>query len=392
MMSRGRVVWLVMKKEFLDLSRDRRTLAVALVLPLVVFPLFFGLGNYFSNPKTNPSPVLLVNRDTGQLGAEIADILARTPGISLHQANVANITAFVSNSTYDVGLLLPPDLSGSVASDAPVNITLVYDQTNGRAATAVAVIGGVVASISQRIVAQRLQSRGLTQSDLTPIGLSVESVRKLSSPSLVYLSVLFPTFLLYFTFLGSFYFIVDDISGEKERRSLEALFTLPPSRSTFFLGKFASAFLLSMLTAALGLVGTQLSLNNLSGPGFSLPPASYPVVFAITMLASLSLTSIGFCASTFAKNVREAQQYLGPIFLLIFIPMFFTFGLPPQQVSHYAALPVVGYVLLMRDVVLGTATPAEAILSVSVNLAVLFFLVWLAVKLLNTESVILRAA
>lgn len=63
------------------------------------------------------------------------------------------------------------------------------------------------------------------------MGLQQKAVSKATNQSLLSISTVFPSFLHYFTFLGAFYFIVDDISGEKERRSLEALFTLPPKRS-----------------------------------------------------------------------------------------------------------------------------------------------------------------
>jgi len=69
------------------------------------------------------------------------------------------------------------------------------------------------------------------------------------------------------------------------------------------------------------------------------------------------------CMTALTKNMREAQQ-----------------------VSQYNHLPVVGYVLLMREAVLGTATQTQVLLSVGVNVVVF------AVRLLNSESVILGAA
>jgi sodium transport system permease protein len=112
----------------------------------------------------------------------------------------------------------------------------------------------------------------------------------------------------------------------------------------------------------------------------------------MTGLASLSLTAIGYCVSSFAKNVREAQQYLGPIFFVIFVPLYLGFGLSSQQISQYSALPVVGCVLLIRDVLLGTATLQEVGVSLGVNLAFFAFLVWLAIRMINSEKVVLRAA
>jgi sodium transport system permease protein len=191
--------------------------------------------------------------------------------------------------------------------------------------------------------------------------------------------------------------MVDDIAGEKERRSLEPLLALPTSRAIIFTGKYLVAFLLSMVTASLGLVGTLFSLTELSSAtgggqaGITIPYDTFPAIIAIVALAALSLSALGFAISTFSKNIREAQQYLSPIFFVFFIPIYFTSFLPQSQIAQYAAIPLLGYVVLLRDIIIGQATAFEALVSVAVNAAVLLFFVWLGLRLLNSEKVILRA-
>ena len=108
-------------------------------------------------------------------------------------------------------------------------------------------------------------------------------------------------------------------------------------------------------------------------------------------MAALSLSALGFSISTFSKNIREAQQYLSPVFFIFFIPIYFTSFLPQNQIAQYAAIPLMGYVVLLRDVIVGQATTTEAVVSVAVNAAVLLFFVWLGLRLLSSEKVILRA-
>jgi sodium transport system permease protein len=144
-------------------------------------------------------------------------------------------------------------------------------------------------------------------------------------------------------------------------------------------------------------VGTLFSLTELSsaiggGPaGISIPYDTFPAIFAIVALAALSLSALGFCISTFSKNIREAQQYLSPVFFIFFIPIYFTSFLPQGEIAQYAATPLLGYVVLLRDIIVGQVTAFEALSSVAVNVAVLLFFVWLGLRLLNSEKVILRA-
>ena len=392
--SRARVVALVAKKEFLDLSRDRRTLITALVVPLIAFPLLFGFEGYFANPTTNPSPVVIVNLDqNGNYSSALTKSLLSTGGLTVTVQNEANLTALVQSGKFDVGVLIPSTFSSSLDGGGTTNVTVLYNPGNGRAAQGVALVSAAVGALSQQAAAQRLASKGLSYADLHPISLSLGLVGKVQNAGILVISSLFPSFLVYFTFLGAFYFMVDDIAGEKERRSLEALFTLPPTRTTIFLGKYTVAFILSMITSGLGLVGTIIALNELPGStgALSLPLSLFPAIFGIIILAGLSMCALGFCISTFAKNIREAQQYLSPIFFIFFIPLYVEFTLPPSQLAQYASVPLVGYTILIRDIILGTASFQEVALSLTTNVLSLIVLVWLGIRLLSSEKVILRS-
>jgi ABC-type Na+ efflux pump permease subunit len=392
--SRAKIVSLVAKKEFLDLARDRRTLIMALVVPLVAFPLLFGVEGYFANPTSNPSPVIVVNLDqNGNYSSTLTQSFVSTTGLSVTTQNSANLTSLVQSGKYDVGVEIPLGFSANLQSGGQSNITVLYDPANGRAQQGVSLVSADVSKLSQEVAAMRLSSKGVRSSDLNPIGLSIDQVGKVQSSSLLVTASLFPSFLIYFTFLGAFYFMVDDIAGEKERRSLEALFTLPPSRTTIFLGKFSVAFALSMITSALGLIGTLIGLNELGGSSgtLSLPLYLFPEIFGIIALAGLSMCALGFCISTFAKNIREAQQYLSPIFFIFFIPIYIEFSLPPTELAQYASIPLVGFTILIRDVILGTASAGELTFSLLTNLVALILFIWLGIKLLSSEKVILRS-
>ena len=398
--SRIKAVRLIARKELLDLLRDRRTIITALVIPLVSFPLLFSVVGYFASPVSNPSQIAVQNLDgTGGLAANLTSaILSSAVVHAVLLPSPANLTSDIAKSTHDVGILIPTGFSASIAAGRQGNLTVYYDPANGRAQEGVSVIQGVVAGFSQSIATQRLQVKNVTKADITPIGINPLSLgSQKETASVLAAGSLFPSFLLYFTFLGGFYFMVDDIAGEKERRSLEPLLALPISRTTIFAGKYLVAFVLSMATASLGLVGTLFSLTELGSVigggsgGITIPYDTFPAIIGIVALAALSLSALGFCISAFSKNIKEAQQYLSPVFFIFFIPIYFTSFLPQNQISQYAAIPLLGYVVLIRDIIVGQATAYEVLVSVTINVAVLVIFVWLAQRLLSSEKVILRA-
>jgi sodium transport system permease protein len=398
--SRAKTIRLIARKELTDLLRDRRTIITALVVPLVSFPLLFSVIGFFASPVSNPSQIAVQNLDgAGSLAANLTSSFLSSPGVhAVLLLPSSNLTSDVAKGTHDVGILIPANFSSSISAGRQGNLTIFYDPANGRALEGVTVIQGVADGFSQRIATQRLLVKNVTKADITPIGINQSPLgSEKESKAILAAGALFPSFLLYFTFLGGFYFMVDDIAGEKERRSLEPLLALPTSRAIIFTGKYLVAFLLSMVTASLGLVGTLFSLTELSSAtgggqaGITIPYDTFPAIFAIVALAALSLSALGFCISTFSKNIREAQQYLSPVFFVFFIPIYFTSFLPQSQISQYAAIPLMGYVVLLRDIIIGQATAFEALVSVAINVAVLLFFVWLGLRLLSSEKVILRA-
>ena len=418
--SRAKTIRLIARKELLDLLRDRRTIITALVVPLISFPILFSVVGFFASPVSNPSQVAVVNLDDGGIGSLSSNLTASILGTQGLQAKVSfsatggttpsqssaaslaqNLTTAVQKGKYDIGILIPINFSTSISRGGQSNVTLYYVPTNGRAQEGISIVTGIIAGASQQIASQRLQVKNITSADLVPIGIAQSPVGASANESQLLSASLFPSFLLYFTFLGGFYFMVDDIAGEKERRSLEPLLALPVSRTVIFAGKYLVAFLLSIVTASLGLIGSLFALTELgsvvngsggpSSAGISIPYGDFPSIFGVVALAALSLAALGFCISTFSKNIREAQQYLTPVFFIFFVPIYFTSYLPQNEIAQYAAIPLLGYVVLLRDIIIGQATTFEVLSSVAVNIVVLLFFIWLGLRLLNSEKVILRA-
>src|SRR5437870_8552188 len=148
--SRARAIELVARKELLDLIRDRRTIITALLIPLVSFPILFGVIGFFANPVSNPSPVAVLNVDSGPVSASLAAALSATQGIHLIMLSGGNLTGSIQKGDYDVALLIPANFSSAIEKGAQANLTLYYDPSNGRAQQGLSIIRGVIGGISQQ--------------------------------------------------------------------------------------------------------------------------------------------------------------------------------------------------------------------------------------------------
>jgi ABC-2 type transport system permease protein len=115
--------------------------------------------------------------------------------------------------------------------------------------------------------------------------------------------------------------IADAFAGERERHTLETLLASRLSDTSILLGKVLAAILYGLLfTFANILVGiVTLSIAHF-GEGIQAPPASHVgYMLLLVTLACSTLAGIGVFISLRAATVRQAQQTLGIIMMVLFI-------------------------------------------------------------------------
>ncbi|MDX1567843.1 MAG: ABC transporter permease subunit/CPBP intramembrane protease [Longimicrobiales bacterium] len=150
----------------------------------------------------------------------------------------------------------------------------------------------------------------------------------------------------------------DAISGEKERGTLETLLTTAATR-----GEIVTAKLLSI--AALGLVVTVVNLANLLayvGLGLieipepfalELPPEAVAVLFLLYLPVVFLVASVLLAVSGYARSYKEYQIYAIPLTFLFLLPALAA-ALPGVDLrSVVAAVPLAGVSVGVREVLVG---------------------------------------
>jgi sodium transport system permease protein len=158
-------------------------------------------------------------------------------------------------------------------------------------------------------------------------------------------------------FTGGMHLAIDSTAGEKERKSLEPLLINPVPRWQIMLGKmsatatyaFASLFLTLLAfrfafpllpTGALG-VDLRLGAGVLGGILLTVAPV---VVLAAAMLTTLA---------ALAKSLREAQSYMGLVFMIPMIPSVIFMVNPMKPETWMMAIPMFSQNLLIGEFVRG---------------------------------------
>ena len=115
--------------------------------------------------------------------------------------------------------------------------------------------------------------------------------------------------------------IADAFAGERERHTLETLLSTRLSDTSILLGKVLAAILYGLVfTFANVFVGAITLTIRHYGDGVLAPDAAHlAYMFVLVTLACSTLAGVGVFISLKAATVRQAQQTLGIIMMVLFI-------------------------------------------------------------------------
>ena len=154
--------------------------------------------------------------------------------------------------------------------------------------------------------------------------------------------------------------IADAFAGERERHTLESLLATRLPDRAIIIGKVIAAVLYGLLfTFANIVVGfVALSLSRLD-EGFLAPPfAQVGLIFVLVTLACATLAGVGVFISLKAATVRQAQQTLGIIMMVLFIGPFLFIQLLDAEarmrlaarVTTMGARPIIAWAIALLSV------------------------------------------
>lgn len=397
--ARARLIGAVFMKEAAETVRDRRTVIVALLLPVVMMPVVTLGVPYLSQRQQRereqtPAVVAVVNRGAA------ADLLAlgvRRGLISV--VEVGSPRQALLDREIDAVLEIPPDFSARLAR-GPVEVTILYDEGEAGSVIARQRLQEVVSLFSAAMTEPRLRARGLSRSDLIPIQVSARNVADQRRLGAVLLAGLLPFFISVWAVLGGQYAALDLGAGEKERRTLEALLVTPPGRWQLATGKFLAVTAASTVAVSMVIATTLVTLRLGAGWGISelkraavvisAGPALLMILVAFALVAFLSALQLAL--SIFARGLREAQQYFTPVYLLLSLPaMAAPFLEGWGRVLWTYLVPGLNAVFLFRQLLLGTAAWSHLLLTLATTASATVLALAAAVRFLGQEAVALRS-
>lgn len=317
-------MWAVVRKELLDISRDRRTLAIALLLGPLLYPLLMaGMGSLAENrARTQLDAELRLPVRGAEHAPNLIKFLATQNIVAIPAP--ADLDGAIHRQDHDVALIVAADFAENWKQGRPALVEIVQDSTRRDAEIPSRRLRAALEGYSRQVGSLRLLARGIAPSVAQSINVGDRDIATAEAKRGLLLSSLLPYLLILTSFIGGAHLIIDATAGERERQSLEPLLATPASRGAIVSGKIAAACLLGLLSLLLTLLAFKLSAQLGRGLSQMLDvrlAAIGKMLLILTPMCFFGTALLTFLAAT-AKSVKEAQSHFTWLSLLPLVPTF----------------------------------------------------------------------
>jgi sodium transport system permease protein len=203
-----------------------------------------------------------------------------------------------------------------------------------------------------------------------------------------------PYLLIFSSFLGGAYLIIDVTAGERERQSLEPLLATPAQRTAIMSGKILAAICFGMLSLLLILTAFRVSFALAPGP-LRLVNLSWRVLLqllgVLLPMVLIGTTLLTLIAAS-VKSVKEAQSYMTVLMLLPIVPTVMLMVNPLKNQLWQFAVPFLAQNQLVLRLVRGEAITLmewAVYLGTSFGLGLILWLI--AARLYHQEKLAISA-
>jgi ABC-2 type transport system permease protein len=323
----------VVRKEFLEIERDKRSLAFMIFLPAFMLLLF----GYALNFDIKHIPLAVVDEDGSRTSRDLVDKFRTTEYFDLRAElpRTSAIDPLMAREEIRVALVIPPKFADDLLAGRSPSVQVIVDGSNAMSGTTAAgYVGAILQSYSQRVTIRALARRGLTDVAL-PLA---DQVRVWYNPELRSAKFLVPGLMAFILMTIVTVSIAFSIVREKERGTMDQIKVSSLRPFELVLGKMIPYVLISIASAHLVL----LLGGVLFGVGIR---GSYPLLLLAMLLFVAGALGQGLLISSITRTQQVA--FLLAV-LTTMLPTFILSGFVFPVRNMPAAVQAVTYLVPAR--------------------------------------------
>ena len=333
----------MVRKEFIQIRRDRRTLGMVIAMPIMML-LLYGYG---LNTVVDHLALVVFNEANDPESQTLIDAMQNSTyfDVTVYAISQADMIRAIDAGDAKVGIHIPPNYGKALLRGEKGLAQLVVDGSDPNVASTATFAAGIIGqSQSLNVISAQLARRGLSGLgggvEIRPVVLYNPSMKSVvfMVPSVIGLIMSFQTILL----------TAFAVTREREQGTLEQIIVTPIRTWEFMLGKIIPYTVTSTVGAVGALVGARLMFNfHIAG--------SVLVLIGLSVLFLMGSLGLGLLVSVISKTQGQATQTA--MFIMIPSILLSGFIFPRDSMPWFVRqlgllVPLTYYITIVRGVML----------------------------------------
>ena len=375
-------LWNILKKELRELFRDKKSLAMMLVIPIFIPLLVIGMSALFESQ---------MNVDTAEYNkigfsyelSEVEESIAKEMDIDVVHGTTKELKEKYAEGNIDL-YITKKDNHYTIHSDGSDN--------SSYASSLIETYFNTYKEILQQ---ESLSKQEINPDDILNIITVDEKVVEEDNFFASYIKNYAFLFILMAITVSATYPATDTTAGERERGTLETLLTFPIKSKDIIIGKFlgvtVSSIITGLLSLALAVISLFLSKDMFTiYEGVNTMYSLSSIIYAIVVIITYSFFISGLCiaiAST-SKTFKEAQSALTPLTFISLFPGMIAFMIGITTNTLISIIPFLNFTTIFTDITAGNINILHIflmMLSTVIYISIVFYYI---IKQYKSEKVL----
>jgi sodium transport system permease protein len=402
---------LILNKELKRMFTDRRSLMFLIVLPLVMLPAMYSVMAKMDQAKDTDiasfTSTICLYEGEGNDGViepfieAISSLNTSLELVSYDELETAKQA--ITDKEKELLIVLPDNIEESLNGFSVFDIAIFLNSTADYSQYTYRRVNEVLAELEDSIVHERVVSSGLSEEMLTvytvnETAMQYDLAREGSVVGKV-IAILLPFFIIIYLFVNSMKVGLDSVAGEKERGTLAILLVNQVDRLSIVIGKMLSVMVAAIVGAASSMIGLIISsryfvsMFGATGPGmsgYSLSTISIVQFAIVTVPLAILVASIVLIVSTYARNSKEGQGMIMPIYFVVMIAGMASMqsgDVPPRWMQ---STPVFNSLIALKQIFMQDATWSSILTACISSILLASVLIYLTLRMFTSEKILFR--
>ncbi len=337
-------LWNILKKELRELFRDKKSLAMMLIIPIFIPLIMLGMSALFeaqANKDIEEYNKIGFAYELSQEEKQIAEEM---------NIEIVNGTEEELKQKYD-----NEEINLYITKNE--NRYILNSDSSDTSTYAKSLMESYFNTYKQYLQQQYLQANNINPNEILNIITVEENLIEEDNYFVNFIKNYAFLFIIMAITVSATYPATDTTAGEKERGTLETLLTFPIKSKDIILGKFLGVTISSIITGLISLVLAIISLiiaQNIFSiyEGMNIMFTPITIIFAIVVIIAYSFFISGLCISiaSTSKTFKEAQSALTPLTFISFFPGMIAFMVDVTGTPLISIIPFLNYTVIFTDI------------------------------------------